>query len=191
MNRYSKSEKGVGRKPGKLLCFALFAAALFLLPATARADSGGTYDVTGTFDNGVTINSGSSFTVTGGLLTGASITTSSDGTFSCPADAPIGIGTCTLYNSMPNMTSYFGINNGSYYLVLVFPTSDLGTVGPFSLVAGGSPLPVSYIETDSVGSSYSALASGTAMSTPEPGTWLLMLSGIAGLFFFSLRRVHA
>jgi hypothetical protein len=181
MNRYSKSEKGVGRKPGKLLCFALFAAALFLLPATARADSGGTYDLTGTFNNGVTINSGSSFTVTGGVLTGASITTSTDGTFTCPAIQTNN--TCTLYGN--GTIDDFSINNGSYYLVIAFPTSDLGAVGPFDLTAG-----MSYIKTDPTGPD-SLLSSGTAMSTPEPGTWLLMLSGIAGLFFFSLRRVHA
>jgi hypothetical protein len=184
MNRYSKSEKGVGRKPGKLLCFALFAAALFLLPATARADSGGTYDLTGTFGSGsgsVTINSGSSFTYSGTSMSGTSITTSTDGTFDCPADATPG--TCTLYTVGTN--DEFGINNGTYYLVIAFPGSDLGMAGPFNLTTG-----MSYIKNDSTGA-LTFLTSGTAMSTPEPGTWLLMLSGIAGLFFFSLRRVHA
>lgn len=190
MNSFTKSAQSVGRKSGRLLCFGLFAAALFLLPATAQANSGSTYDISGTFNNGVTINNGSTFTVSGNTLTGASINTSTDGSFNCPADATGN--TCVLY-TLSNGTDEFGINNGTDYLVLVFPTSDLGTLGPFALVAGGSPNPVTFIETDSLGSSsYSALASGTAtLVTPEPATWLLMLSGIGMLFFFSRRRAEA
>lgn len=184
MNGFSKFEQSVGRKTVKFLCSALFAAALFLLPATARADSGGTYDLTGTFSNGVTINNGSTFSYSGTSLAGASITTSTDGSFDCPADATGN--TCTLY-VLSNGTDEFGINNGSYYLVLVFPTSDLGTLGPFDLTAGSS-----YIRNDATGSTAYFLSSGTAaLVTPEPATWLLMLSGLAGLFFLGLRRVHA
>lgn len=185
MNRFSKSEKGTARKAGRLLCSALFAAALFLLPATARADSGSTYDLTGTFGSGsgaITIDSGSSFTIDGGALAGANIVTT-DGTFNCPADATST--TCTLY--MVGGNDEFGINNGTNYLVIAFPESDLGSVGPFDLTTGTGG---SYIENVSA-KAYTDLTSGTAMSTPEPGTLLLMLSGIAVLFFFGMRRVHA
>lgn len=92
MQLFSMGSRNFGSNASWILNFALLAAALILLPGAAHADSGTTYDVTGTFTNGVTINSGSSFVIdaNGGNLNvdGATIDTSV-GDFYCPPDAPM------------------------------------------------------------------------------------------------------
>lgn len=166
-----------------MLCACLMASALLVLPGTAHANSNSdTYDLSGTFNNGATIQSGSSFTLTNGSLNGVTIDTSV-GDFSCAGVTPSNV--CTFY-ALGNGVDEFNVSNGTYYLSIQFLASNL-TGFPSNLpLSTGSFLELSATDT------YSALTSGSGtLVTPEPGTFVLLLSGIAGLFFLGLRRARA
>jgi len=181
MIRILNSVSGKGRISSRLAWFSVMAVALFLLPATAHADSH-TYDLSGTFSNGVTINSGSSFTLANGALDGATLVTSA-GNFSCAPNAPTGA-TCTFY-TLSNGTDEFNINNGTDYISIQFLATNIAGFPPSFSLAGST------FEKDNALGVYSFLTSGTAsLVTPEPGTVILMLSGFAALAFLSLRKVQ-
>lgn len=187
MIRFSDDGPSAANKGVRLLCAGLLAA-LFLLPATALADSNTTYDVTGTFSNGVTITSGSSFTLeTSGSTTqlfDATIDTSA-GDFSCTTSSPH-TSTCSFY-TLTNGIDYINVPDGSGYISLRWLASNL-TGFPPTLPLNLS----SYIYSNGPPATASYLTAGSgSLATPEPGTFLLMLSGIGGLFFLNWRRVQA
>jgi hypothetical protein len=171
-----------------LACMSLLAAALFLLPATARADSNTTYDVTGSFSNGVTITSGSSFTLTTSgsttQLYSATIDTSA-GDFTCTPSSPH-TSTCTFYE-LSNGVDAINIPDGSGFVQLDWLQSNfIGFPPTFPLSLG------SYILNDGPPETQSYMTAGSAtLATPEPGTIFLLFSGIGVLYLFGFRRVQA
>jgi len=192
MKSFLKDAVNASRLGGRLACFAVLAGALLLLPGAAKADSGSdptTYDVTGTFSNGVTIDSGSSFSILGnvssgvpGTLDGATIITSV-GTFSCTYGVTVP-SACSLYQYGGDEIFNLFNTTGTEYLSIEIPIGDIDGPNPI-------PLTGTFIEPWPAGQPRVGLTSGYAVDTPEPGTLLLMLSGIAGLFFLGLRRGHA
>ncbi|HUO35714.1 MAG TPA: PEP-CTERM sorting domain-containing protein [Candidatus Acidoferrum sp.] len=179
-------------RAGWALIFGLLAGVTLLAPSAAKADTTQTYDFTGTFTDGVTINSGSSFALvwSDGLLNvdGATVLTSV-GDFSCEPNAPL-TNLCTMNEWNGNYL--FNLTDGTYYLSIEFPDVDVPTGAfPQSIPLAGH----TYIELLS-NQTYSFLdvadvSTPMAISTPEPATLLLMLSGLGTLFFLAHKRAQA
>jgi len=190
--KFFSSERGrSSARAGWALTFGLLAAIALLLPSSAKADSTETYDFSGTFDNGITIDTGSSFALiwNGGNLNvdGANIITSV-GDFYCEPNAPM-TNLCTM--NLWNGNYLFNLTEGTYYISIEFPSVDIPTgTFPQSIPLAGH----TYIEDLSTQTySYLTAVATTppAVSTPEPGSLLLMLSGLGGLLLFGLKRAYA
>lgn len=180
----------------RITFLAVLAAAAVLLPSVAHADSFIDYTVSGTFDSGGTLSG--TFTVDTTTSTISSANILADGVdFTCPDGLGNG---CTLYTNLDylgNQAGFLTGPNSSEFLVLDWSnTSDPSGFALTTLVPGASI--GSYCEGCTSSGDQDFLASGSATdplpgdggstSTPEPGTWLLLLAGLAGAGFLGLRR---
>lgn len=90
---------------------------------------------------------------------------------------------CTL--NYWNGNDLFNLDNGTYYLSIEFSPSELnGLLSTLSLASN------SYIETLSNQTYWFLQPDLHAVAAPGPGTLLLTLSGIAGLFVLRMRRAR-
>lgn len=160
--------------------FLALLAAVIMWPTAARADNYVDYTVDGTFSSGGTMSGSFTVDTTTDVITTADIT--ADGAnFTCPDGLGNG---CILYSDLyGSLDGFLAGPDPGEFLVLAWTGSDQSQ---FALSNG------SYCEGCVVGISQDSLASGTAtdgpMSTPEPGTWVLLIAGLAAMACLILRR---
>jgi len=160
------------------------ACLMLLIPATARADSNQTYNVTGTLQS-----SSGPITVSGTLtidFTTDKVTTGPGGitvgadTFSCP-----GNGGCTVINSIPGDDVFSLVGTGDYVaFVLNAPSGGLNASN-FSIIVNSS-----YCQNcDGVsGNNFFTSLTMTPVNAPEPPEGLLLLAGLGALGAFVVVR---
>ena len=158
------------------------ACLMLLIPATARADSNQTYNVTGTLASGQAVTGTLTVDFTTGMVTTGpgGITVGSE-TFSCP-----GAGGCAITNSIPG-TDVFAIYNSTHDYV-AFNFNDLtGSLPPSSFLINSN---YSYCQDCGVvtGNSYFTSITMTPVNAPEPPEGLLLLAGLGALGAFVVVR---
>ena len=168
---------------------AILAAAAIFLPSAAHADSYIDYTVSGTFDSGGTLSGTFTIDTTSSTISAANLV--ADGVdFTCPDGLGNG---CYLYTTLDGgvSTGFLSGPNASQFLFLEWPNS--ADPSGFSLTTPVYGVSIgSYCQGCTSPGNQDFLASGNAIdtptSTPEPGTWLLLLAGLAGMGFLGLRR---
>jgi len=177
----------------------LVVAAVAFWPATAHADTYIDYTVNGTFDSGGTLSGTFTLDTTNSTISAANLV--ADGVdFTCPDVLSNG---CYVYTTLDGGVSagFLTGSSASQFLMLTWP--DSANPSGFSLTTQVYGETVgSYCQGCASAGSQDFLASGSAIdappgtddgngnptSTPEPGTWLLLLAGLAGMGFLGLRR---
>ncbi|MGH9758979.1 MAG: PEP-CTERM sorting domain-containing protein [Candidatus Acidiferrales bacterium] len=159
----------------RILVLAIFALVVLFVPGTAKADSQVTYNVSGSLGTAGTLSG--SFTLDFGAssttLVSSILNVGSD-SFSCPGATGA---FCTFYTGPID-----GINigsTGSYVQLLWSSTGFSSSTTGFSMSSG-------YLQFG--GQRYALTGGSAAAVTPEPATWLLMLTGAGLLGFLGLRR---
>lgn len=154
---------------------AIFALVVLFIPGTAKADSQTTFDVTGTLGTAGPLTG--SFTIDFGATSDTLISSTlnvGSNMFSCPGATGA---FCTLYTGPTD-----GINvgsTGSYVQLLWSSTGFSSSSTDISFSSG-------YLQFDGV---RYVLTGGTAAAvTPEPATWLLIITGAGLLGFLGVRR---
>lgn len=154
---------------------AILALVVLFVPGTAKADSQTTFDVTGTLGTAGALTG--SFTIDFGAssdsLVSSTLNVGAD-TFSCPGATGA---FCTLYTGVSDAIN---VGSSAGFIQLDWAPGSLtpGSTG-FTLTNG-------YLSINGV--TY-ALTGGTSTAvTPEPATWLLIITGAGLLGFLGLRR---
>ncbi|MGH9699139.1 MAG: PEP-CTERM sorting domain-containing protein [Candidatus Acidiferrales bacterium] len=155
---------------------AIFALVVLFVPGTAKADSQTTFDVTGTLGTAGALTG--SFTIDFGTssdsLVSSTLNVGSD-TFSCPGATGA---FCTLYTGVADAIN---VGNSAGFIQLDW--------APGSLTSGSTGFPLTYGYLKINGVSYLLNSGGfTTAVTPEPATWLLIITGAGLLGFLGLRR---
>jgi hypothetical protein len=172
---------------------AILAAAAIFLPSAAHADSYVDYTVNGTFDSGGTLSGTFTLDTTSSTISSANLV--ADGVdFTCPGGF---LGACYLYTTLDAGISAGFVTGPDTSQFLYLSWSNSADPSAFTLTTQvpGSTIG-SYCEgCASLGNDF--LVSGNALdgpagdgttSTPEPGTLLMLLAGLAGMGFLGLRR---
>lgn len=158
------------------------ACLMLLIPATARADSTQTYNVTGTLASGQTVSGTVTLDfTTGKVTTGPGGITVGAEDFSCP-----GVAGCIITNSIPG-TDVFALFNTSHNYIAFNFNALSGSLppSPFLINAGNS-----YCQNCGVvtGNSYFTSITMTPINAPEPSEGLLLLAGLGALGAFVVVR---
>jgi hypothetical protein len=174
------------------VAFLAIIAAIVLWPAAAHADSYIDYTVDGTFDSTGTLSGTFTIDTTSGQISSANIL--ADGVnFTCPGGS---LGTCVLYTTLDGgISAGFVAGDPSESLYLSWP--DSADLSGFALTTEEAGVTIgSYCEGCTAPGVQDFLASGNAIdappaNAPEPGTWVLLLAGLAAMGFIGLRRREA
>lgn len=176
------------RKAWPLRVFAgmALAAALLLLPATARADSTATYQISGTLASGGTYSGTIELdhSTSTGLTTLINSNLTVDGlSFSC--NGLTGGNQCLVY--APFGPDYFQVLDGSHLFLLEWDAINLAGPYPSTLTFF-----TGYCTTCS-GSGNDAVSGGTGtyVTAPENSTILLVGVGLLGIVLLSRRLVNS
>jgi hypothetical protein len=176
----------------RFLSAGLLFCALLIVPTIARADSYTAYAADGTFASGGTLSGSFTVDTTTSVITAANLV--ADGVdFTCPGGS---LGTCYLYTTLDGgISAGFVTGNASQSLYLSWSDSADPVAFPFTTQVSGVSIG-SYCAGCTSPYSQDFLASGNAIdapptTTPEPGTWVLLLAGLAGMGFLGLRRREA
>jgi hypothetical protein len=175
-------------KDWRLRVFAGFmlAAAFVLLPATARADSTATYQISGTLASGGTYSGTIELdhNTSTGLTTLINSNLTVDGlSFSC--NGVVGGNQCLVYS--PSGPDYFQVLDGSHLFLLEWDQINLAGPYPPTLTFF-----TGYCTTCS-GSGSDAVSGGTGtyVAAPENSTILLFGVGLLGVALLSRRMLNS
>jgi hypothetical protein len=163
------------------------AAAFTLLPATVRADSTSTYQISGALSSGGTYSGTIEFdhSTNTGLTTLINSNFTADGiSFSC--NGQTGANQCLVFD--PFGTDFFEIVSGTHLFLIEWPQFNLaGPYPPTITFIGGYCTTCSGIGNDLIQSGGVA----TYVATPENSTVLLFGVGLLGLVLLSRRRLNS
>lgn len=159
----------------RISLLAIFALVILFIPGTARADTQTTFNVSGTLGTAGPLTG--SFTIDFGASSDSLVSSTlnvGSNVFSCPGATGA---FCTLYTG-PTDGINVG-NTGSYVQLLWSSTGFSSSTTGFIFSSG-------YLQ---FGGQRFALSGGTSAAvTPEPATWLLIITGGGLLGFLGLRR---
>jgi hypothetical protein len=180
MSQLNSTSDRAKSNSSRLIVLALFALAFLFAPVAAHADSNASYAISGTTDSGGTFSGTLNFddTSSGVQITGSSFTIDGQ-TFACNGQSS---NTCTVYD--PFGVDYFQVQSGGSLVVLEWNSFNFDNPPPSFSFIGGYCLNCSFLGNDYI-------AGGSATPTPEPASWLLLLTGFAALAFFTRRRRNA
>lgn len=159
----------------RISMLAILALVVLFVPGTAKADSQTTFDVTGTLGTAGALTG--SFTIDFGASSASLVSSTlnvGSNMFSCPGATGA---YCTLYTGPTDGINVGG--PGSYVQLLWSSTGFSSSSTGFSITSG-------YLQFDGI--RYSLTGGSTTAVTPEPATWLLLLTGAGLLGFLGLRR---
>jgi PEP-CTERM motif len=165
----------------RVLALTIFAAMFMLLPNTARADSTATYDISGTLASGGTFSGTIEFDQSGSTLQLINSSFTLDGSsYTCGGASS---NTCTVFDPVP--FSWATIQGSSSLVVFQWLNSSFNISNPpasFNFIGG-------YCLGCGPGLDFLTSGQATAVSTPEPASWLLLAAGLLGLALLSRRTL--
>ena len=162
----------------------LLTATILIWPISSRADSIGTYDLSGLFQSGGSLSGTVTIDFTSDQVTSGNVT--ADGlTFTCPGSP--GCALNTTYDGGTG-TGFRSAGSGIPYLFLEWLTSS-SDQSSMSLTAA---IPSSYCDSclangPTIDFLESGMATGSVVMTPEPSTCLLLVTGLLAIVFLARR----
>lgn len=174
---FSRNMDGAPRNKwvSRISILAILALVVLFIPGTARADSQTTFDVTGTLGTAGPLTG--SFTIDFGASSDSLISSTlnvGSNMFSCPGATGA---FCTLYTGVADAIN---VGNSAGFIQLDW--------APTSLTPGSTGFPLTYGYLSLNGQQYLLSGGTTTAVTPEPATWLLIITGAGLLGFLGLRR---
>lgn len=159
----------------RISLLAIFALVILFIPGTARADTQTTFNVSGTLGTAGPLTG--SFTIDFGASSDSLVSSTlnvGSNVFSCPGATGA---FCTLYTGVADAIN---VGNTAGFIQLDW--------APGSLTPGSTGFPLTYGYLSLNGQRYLLTGGTSAAVTPEPATWLLIITGGGLLGFLGLRR---